>query len=450
MPRLPVVGSDANAWGSVLNAYLSVAHNADGSIRNLFFNVKDPAYGAVGDGVTDDTAAIQAAITAAQNAGGGTVLLPASTYIISSTLNVTADNVVFLGMGQASIIQTKSTFGAVPMIWYQGPGGTGNFRLGAAVMGLRLVNTAGSTSAIGIQLDSTYFARIWRVDINGVYANNIYLNGISGAFGAYTSIRDCNIGAHPGGATSGGIGILTNNHEFNVIDSCVINWFNIAGGYGIKLQNGSNAVSNCTFDECDTSIWVWFQSHNKIVHNQFDRGLTQFIYLNGSVNTTVADNAFQGFVGTGSKTQINVDGGSSSKSNIIANNTCKSGTTWTNFVTEGASLGTPSTYVNNDTAGLAITQTSGIFKNNRGYNPVGHAVAQPAVPASTVAQTNTTGVDCTVLISGGTLTVVNIGGSATGITAAAAAGSVHSVRVPAGQTIAITYTVAPTWQWFGD
>lgn len=46
--------------------------------RWFWFNAKD--YGAVGDGVTNDTAAIQAAEAAAFAAGGGTVYLPAGTY----------------------------------------------------------------------------------------------------------------------------------------------------------------------------------------------------------------------------------------------------------------------------------------------------------------------------------------------------------------------------------
>lgn len=33
MPRLPVPGSDGGQWGNILNEYLSVSHNADGSIK---------------------------------------------------------------------------------------------------------------------------------------------------------------------------------------------------------------------------------------------------------------------------------------------------------------------------------------------------------------------------------------------------------------------------------
>ena len=35
MARLPTPGSDDNAWGSILNDFLSVEHNADGSLKNV-------------------------------------------------------------------------------------------------------------------------------------------------------------------------------------------------------------------------------------------------------------------------------------------------------------------------------------------------------------------------------------------------------------------------------
>lgn len=50
-------------------------------IDGALFNVLD--YGAVGDGVTDDTAAIQAAINAAQAQGGGIVKLPYGQFLVS-------------------------------------------------------------------------------------------------------------------------------------------------------------------------------------------------------------------------------------------------------------------------------------------------------------------------------------------------------------------------------
>ena len=34
MPRLPTVGGDPDNWGTVLNEYLNVAHNADGSLKS--------------------------------------------------------------------------------------------------------------------------------------------------------------------------------------------------------------------------------------------------------------------------------------------------------------------------------------------------------------------------------------------------------------------------------
>lgn len=103
MARLPTVGGDDGTWGDILNTYLSVAHDSTGKLKNLWFNVRD--YGAVGDGNTDDTSAIQSAIDAAVSAqasvGGATVFFPHGSYLVSSTLTVRASNVNIMGMGSA-------------------------------------------------------------------------------------------------------------------------------------------------------------------------------------------------------------------------------------------------------------------------------------------------------------------------------------------------------------
>lgn len=70
----------------------------------------------------------------------------------------------------------------------------------------------------------------------------------------------------------------------------------------------------------------------------------------------------------------------------------------------------------------------------------GGGFTTPAVPASTVAATNSSALPATVVITGGTMTNVSINGT----TAGTGAGT---YTVPAGGTITMTYTVAPTWTW---
>lgn len=72
------------------------------------YNVK--AYGAKGDGTTNDTVTVQLALTTAGNAGGGTVYLPPGTYLISpdTGLNVPS-NVIFQGAGFSSIIKVPNS-----------------------------------------------------------------------------------------------------------------------------------------------------------------------------------------------------------------------------------------------------------------------------------------------------------------------------------------------------
>jgi parallel beta-helix repeat protein len=107
----------------------------------------------------------------------------------------------------------------------------------------------------------------------------------------------------------------------------------------------------------------------------------------------------------------------------------------------------PNTYVNNLVSGNGtnwdITSLGNTLRGNLNYNPVGRFASQPAVPASTVPQVNNRNADATVHVTGGTVTGIAIGGQTTGLTTG-------SIRVPAGQSITLTYSSAPTWTWFGD
>lgn len=72
--------------------------------NDFFYNVK--YYGAKGDGVTDDRAAIQSAVAAANAAGGGIVFFPPGTYLIGNPI-VALSNVTFFGCGTASVITSS-------------------------------------------------------------------------------------------------------------------------------------------------------------------------------------------------------------------------------------------------------------------------------------------------------------------------------------------------------
>jgi hypothetical protein len=78
----------------------------------LRFEVYAEDYGAIGDGVTDDSAAIQSAINVVSTAGGGRVKFRAKTYLIGSTLTLPS-KVVLSGVGSTvSIIKAKASFNA--------------------------------------------------------------------------------------------------------------------------------------------------------------------------------------------------------------------------------------------------------------------------------------------------------------------------------------------------
>ena len=67
-------------------------------------------------------------------------------------------------------------------------------------------------------------------------------------------------------------------------------------------------------------------------------------------------------------------------------------------------------------------------------------VTTPGIPSSGGTVTNTTGFPVSVSVTGGTVTNVSVAGTTVG-----AGGGTYTVL--AGQTISLTYSVAPTWSW---
>lgn len=108
------------------------------------YNVKDPQYGAKGDGTTDDGTAIDLATAAAKAAGGGTVFFPAGTYNRATEMDVDA-SVSLEGDSRlnSTILFTAATNG---IVW----GASSFFLQGGRIKRLTIQSSGAVDSGVGL------------------------------------------------------------------------------------------------------------------------------------------------------------------------------------------------------------------------------------------------------------------------------------------------------------
>lgn len=177
-------------------------------------------YGAVGDGVADDTAAILAANAAAEASGGGILYFPAGTYRTTAPLTIKSYRVRVLGDGpQLTIIKPELTSGqyAITMGWpaTEPIGKSGPF---SALEALALVAPSGAGQPNGIL--------------------------VSGDHAYSMTFRDVSIA---GFDTQVDLGNNTYLMHFERV------FFNNANLYGVRMDNPSNAGENIGFTSCTFS-----------------------------------------------------------------------------------------------------------------------------------------------------------------------------------------------------
>lgn len=154
-------------------------------------SVKD--FGAVGDGTTDDTVAIQAALNASTNK---TLIFPAGTYKITATLNVPRYCTVRGSSCFASIINGTALGASVPMLYVYG----NQFE----VSDLQFL---GSNTQIGISTLNGYL---------GLYTNLYFINCSTGMLldeAGGSRIFNCNF-------QNNSIGILAQGGSAYAVDGC--------------------------------------------------------------------------------------------------------------------------------------------------------------------------------------------------------------------------------------
>jgi len=111
---VPLTGGSATnvILGSTDGSFVTLQSNGTNwvvtakSENSGVINVKD--LGAIGDGVADDTVAIQAALTL-----GGTVLLPSGTYKITTSLTMTSGGLIGMGASESVITMASAALPAI-------------------------------------------------------------------------------------------------------------------------------------------------------------------------------------------------------------------------------------------------------------------------------------------------------------------------------------------------
>jgi Pectate lyase superfamily protein len=220
-------------------------------------SVKD--FGAVGNGVTDDTAAIQAAINASSN-----VYFPAGTYKVTSEL-------ITQGVYQEQSVYVGAGFGFTKINW------------------------------AGI-VDGTLWSNVNRCSMRfeGIAFNNSNSSrGGSSCLAAgqgweYSLVKNCsfnNFNVGIGWGTVAGGDSYFNTVEENLFIGC---------GYGMYMlpeptnnyANNANWIRKNVFHNCSNGIYaVGYPANfsNDFSHNDFEGTFTYGIYLDGSDNTMIGN-----------------------------------------------------------------------------------------------------------------------------------------------------------------
>jgi hypothetical protein len=218
---------------------------------NVEVNVKAAAFGAIGDGVTDDTAAIQLAIVAGK-AQGRAIYFPAGNYKVSGTFVLDWEGATVVGQScglTGSLITTTST--TLPV--FSVPGDYNNVQL----CNLRIIGPGRATStSYGVYMrgdleggSNIDFATIDKVVCVG-FASGLYAKGFANSSVYNLGTTDC----------TKGVELLGNSNSVTFENcACVCTDGSATGTHGMNIASSCNGVliSSCDFGAGALEWCIW-------------------------------------------------------------------------------------------------------------------------------------------------------------------------------------------------
>jgi hypothetical protein len=250
-------------WQVKVNGVTDVIPDFLAQVLGMVYNVKDPAYGAKGDDVADDTSAIQAACTAAA-ATGGIVFFPAGIYRISAQITVGLD-ASWVGCGPnpaGSVIRMThaSAHWIVPDV-------AGASEWEQFFVGLRFIASTANTGQVFRLTDPKIHVIGCQIgDGVNVHGTLVANNGSSSGRAVFSSCRFRLVLSSQKAVSTGGFEIiLDNNCDFDLpatyssqvvdasklrIDNCTFGNGSVTSGtfQDIQVETGGSAwITDCKF-----------------------------------------------------------------------------------------------------------------------------------------------------------------------------------------------------------
>jgi hypothetical protein len=433
---------------------------------------------------------------------GGTVFFPGGSYLLSSPLTITASNITLMANEQATLLPTS---GADPAYLLE-IGTTAN-QNNCAVLGLNFQGKGTTTSTGGGIRAACSNLLIRDVTASQCGGRGLSLTAISGTIGAIV-LEHVTLTKNGMNTTTPADNLVVDSSVTNVDYVTVISsqagaaGFNLTGGFhslydcqannntgdgflltlvnqgflvgGGAQNNGGNGINaqTASIPQAALGIANMFFYGNTAASDIFINSAASPLVVGcsaASICNTVANIRFYRaqfglladcIVGNGTAPAVTIEQGISKFIVIHDCSLFSAGTTAlslsgthntihdngvTGNIVEVAGADYSLFHDNNGTGTLTLIGTHSVARNTLTYNPVGPLTA-PAIAASGTAVQNTFPVTVEVHVYGGTVSAIGIGNTssttATGLTSG-------SFRLDPAQYISITYTVQPSWSWFG-
>lgn len=274
------------------------------AIDGIWLNVR--SYGALGDGIADDTSALQSAVNVAVSSRKP-LFIPPGTYTISSSISIPAgEGLTIQGSGWQSSIKLKANSDC--FIFTMTGADTRmvmrDLELDGNCLEQGITGTSGGIDGFGAV--ACLFENLHFV---GCRDDGLFLRGMTGgAFGHNNRIVGC-LFDESMASLGPGRGIQMDSSDENQIEFCDFEFLGGSGGAGFSTavaildRAGTQFIDNCNFVGGATNnckgVRIQDCSSTKISNCNFDGTAGDSIFIAGSQNVIVGNTIFSpGEVGT--------------------------------------------------------------------------------------------------------------------------------------------------------